>query len=274
MGKLVVHNQYEFHVQTYGKQTHPPLVFLHGFMGSGQDFTDAIANLVGKYFCVTVDLPGHGLTKVWGDETAYRMENTGAALIGLLQTLNLEKCNLVGYSMGGRLALYLALIFPDYFNRVCLESASPGLQTAEQRDRRVQHDLELAKKLETQGFETFVHQWYAQPLFASARQHSSFAQMISRRLGNNPLNLAMSLRNLGTGVQPNLWQKLSRLALPMLLLTGERDLKFVTLNRQMSAHSGQMRLETAPKCGHNIHLENVALFVQKLNRFLSSNKIS
>ena len=96
-------------------------------MGNSHEFDEAIQLLSDKFYCLTVDLPGHGKTQVLGGDEYYKMANTAHALINLLDELKIIKCFLVGYSMGGRLALYLTLHFPQRFPKVVLESASPGL---------------------------------------------------------------------------------------------------------------------------------------------------
>lgn len=120
---------YQFHYSFTGNSNKPLIVFLHGFMGNIHEFDEAISLLYDEFYYLTIDLPGHGKTQVLGSDECYTMANTAQALINLLDQLKISQCFLVGYSMGGRLALYLTLHFPERFPQVVLESASPGLQT-------------------------------------------------------------------------------------------------------------------------------------------------
>ncbi|HEY9645477.1 MAG TPA: 2-succinyl-6-hydroxy-2,4-cyclohexadiene-1-carboxylate synthase [Chroococcidiopsis sp.] len=264
---------YIFNYDSQGKSTDFPILFLHGFMGDRHEFSDVIPHLSSHFYCVAVDLPGHGNTQVTAGANYYQMSSTAHGLIEFLDALGIEQCVLVGYSMGGRLALYLALHFPQRFVRVILESASPGLETQAERDQRRQHDFSRAQALETQPFSQFLDHWYDQPLFQSIKAHPDFAKLRQRRLQNDPLELAKSLRYLGTGMQPSLWPNLQTNPVPLLLIVGERDQKFVAINTAMRDRSQppfpQPQLEIIPHCGHNVHWEDANAFVHHVHTFLA-----
>lgn len=269
MEKVLKIENYEFNYYSRGNTTNTAILFLHGFTGDHKEFNEAISLLSNEFYCLSVDLPGHGKTKVNGGDELYRMEHTAEGLIQFLNALNIDQCILAGYSMGGRLALYTALHFPQYFQKVILESASPGLKTQEERDIRIHNDLRLAEQLETEDFLEFLNRWYSQSLFLSIKRHTNFAMMLERRLQNNPLDLSKSLRNLSTGIQPSLWKKLQGYSIPSLLLVGDLDKKFVDINTEMCRLCKFAQLEIVKNCGHNIHFENVGLFAQILRRFLT-----
>ena len=172
--------------------------------------------------------------------------------------------------MGGRLALYLTIHFPQYFQRVVLESASAGLSSAATRSDRLAKDMQMATNLETGDFRLFLENWYQQPIFANLRSHPHFAQMLEQRLNNSPSQLAKSLRNLSTGKQPSLWEKLPEIEVPLLLLVGELDAKFIQINQQMAQGCKFSQLEIIPNCGHNIHFENPDIFTEKIQTFLET----
>lgn len=261
---------YQFHYFLKGSNNQPTILFLHGFMGNSQDFDAAISLLSKNFYCLAFDLPGHGKTRVMGGEDCYTMPKTAQALITLLDELKIDKCLLFGYSMGGRLALYMSLYFPSRFDKVILESASPGLRHKSEREQRLQADLHLAQKLKTSHFKDFLLNWYNQPLFKSLKDYQDFEQLIERKLDNNPIELAKSLRNMGTGNQPSLWEELENNQIPMLLLTGEYDDKFIAINTEMASLCPKAKLEVIPKTGHNIHLENLNKFVTILINFYCS----
>ncbi|PSB01015.1 2-succinyl-6-hydroxy-2,4-cyclohexadiene-1-carboxylate synthase [Merismopedia glauca CCAP 1448/3] len=261
-------DNYHFNYCSIGNSSNLPILFLHGFMGDYQEFYESILLLSNQFYCLAVNLPGHGKTQVIGGEKYYKIEYIAEGLLEFLKSLNIPKCILIGYSMGGRLALYLALHFPTYFSHIILESASPGLKTPEEREDRVQTDLKLAEELENQNLSSFLTKWYNQPLFASIKQNPDFDRMLERRLQNNPQELAKALRNLSTGLQPSLWSKLKSNPIPLLLIVGELDRKFIGINNEMLSLCQVARLEIVSNCGHNVHLEKVDLFGEKIRDFI------
>jgi 2-succinyl-6-hydroxy-2,4-cyclohexadiene-1-carboxylate synthase len=263
----IFNNNYHFYYSFNGNINQPKILFLHGFIGDSQDFSSVISLLSKNYCCLAVDLPGHGKTRVIGDEICYNMSNTAQALIRLLDDLQIDKCLLLGYSMGGRLALYMTLHFPDRFERVVLESASPGLKTKAERSHRFQADLQIAQKLENSNIKEFLLNWYDRPLFQSLKNSPKFDRLIEARLTNNPIELAKSLRNMGTGNQPSLWEKLEQNQIPLLLLAGEYDRKFTTINTEITSLCPAASLKIIPKAGHNVHFENIDRFADTVRQF-------
>lgn len=256
------------HYSCWGNLHQPVILFLHGFLGSGDDYRQICTELKDKFCCLTVDLPGHGKTTGNADETNYQMPQTAQALIALLDRLTIDQCFLVGYSMGGRLALYLTLHFPQRFSQVILEGASPGLKTEMERAQRRAVDEKLAQKLETIPFKAFLLEWYHQPLFQSLRQQHNWEKLIEHRLEQNPKELSKSLRNMGTGNQPSLWEKLPENSVPILLLVGEYDHKFRQINTEIFQRCPLAQLKIIPHTGHNIHWENPQIYVKELIQFL------
>lgn len=237
-------------------------------MGDCHDFERVIINLSG-FCCLAVDLPGHGQTIVQQDSD-YQMPNVAQALINLLIELNIKQCILVGYSMGGRIALYLAIHFSQYFHGVILESASPGLSSQLERDRRIAKDSKLAEQLESLDFTDFIQQWYSKALFASLAKHPHYPEAIARRLCNDPNQLAKSLRLIGLGTQPTLWKSLPQIQIPLLLIVGELDPKFVKINQMMANSCPQASLYRINGTGHNVHFENPLQF-SKLLKYFAAN---
>ena len=234
-------------------------------MGDSEEFLATIASL-SEFCCLVVDLPGHGQTEVC-DDLDYQMPNVAKALIGLLNKLAIEQCFLVGYSMGGRIALYLTIFFPQYFQGVILESASPGLETRPKRDRRIEQDLRLAARLESQDLTQFLKQWYANPLFASFVRHPDYNRAIARRQRNDPIKLARSLRYMGLGMQPSLWRYLKDVRVPILLVVGEFDAKFIAINQKIASLCLQSKLRIVKNSGHNVHFERPQEFIKLIELF-------
>ena len=265
---MIIKN-YHFHYSFTGSTTQKTILFLHGFMGNSHEFDDAILLLSKEFLCLTIDLPGHGKTQVLGSDEYYTMANTACALIELLDHLKIPQCFLVGYSMGGRLALYLTLYFPQRFTRVVLESASPGLLTEAERLERVKRDSQIARKLSRSvgnDFANFLLTWYNQRIFSFINEHPQFQKLIENRLQNNPVELAKSIRIMGTGCQPSLLEKLKDNTNTLLLLVGEYDDKFIDINTKM-ANICNCQLKVVSHSGHNIHFENTLSFVANLREF-------
>lgn len=265
-------DNYKFNYSLINNPNKPLILFLHGFMGNIDEFDEAIELLSDEFSYLTIDLPGHGKTQVLGGDEYYTIPNTAQALINLLDELQINQCFLVGYSMGGRLALYLTLHFPECFSKVVLESASPGLATEAERLERIKRDCQIGRKLarsiEKSDFAAFLSNWYTQQIFGNIKNYPKYNLMVESRLQNQPVELAKSLHFMGTGCQPSLWEKLQQNNTPLLLLAGEYDEKFIDINQKMANICEFAQLKIIKNAGHNIHFENTHEFVDNLRIFL------
>ncbi len=251
-----------------GSPDHPAVLFLHGFMGSSADWQDAVAAIGDRTFCIALDLPGHGASLGLASE-AYTMEATARAAVLVLDELDVERPVVVGYSMGGRLAFYLALRYPGRCAGLFLESASPGLASEEERTARRAADEEKAKRLESGDFDAFLEDWYRQPVFAPlAKDEGLLRRTIVARRRNDPAELARSLRKMGVGSQPSLWGELEGLTVPALAVAGGLDEKYVRVSSQMAGISQRVEQAVIPGVGHNVHDEAPAEYVALLGRLL------
>ena len=245
-------------------------LLLHGFTGSSQSWgaglLDGLASLGRPP--VLVDLPGHGRRAGASQPGRFTLE---AVLESILDAAGHEPFDLVGYSMGGRMALALAARHPERVSRLVLESASPGLATTEEREARRARDEVLARELERGGMEAFVDSWERQPLFESqaALPTQVLAEQRARRLLNDAASLASCLRGLGTGSQPSFWDALPQLTVPTLVLAGESDEKFVEIGRRMAEALPRARLTVVPGAGHAVHLERPAAWLAHVAGFLT-----
>lgn len=232
----------------------------------------ALPHLATKHTVVTVDLPGHGQAATSTNKNDYTMEATSADLVGLMASLGHSRFDLLGYSMGGRLALFTAVHYPEHIQRLVLESASPGLKTAEERNARVQADNALADRIEQDGIEQFVDFWESISLWDSQQQLSDRSRNRLRqlRLTNHPTGLALSLREMGTGRQPSMWPHLAAFKNPTLLLTGELDMKFCNIAADMMNLLPTAAHQTIQGAGHTIHLEKPAIWVKSVTAFLAA----
>jgi len=247
----------------------PALVLLHGFTGSAVAWRGFTAGFLETHRVIGLDALGHGLSDAPADPARYAMPQVAADFVALLDKLELENVALLGYSMGGRLALYLALTHPERVSRLILESASPGLANTAVRQARTASDNALAERLEREGVESFVAYWEKLPLWDSQVQLPASVRAVQHalRLRNNPQGLANSLRGMGTGVQPSLWERLPGLTIPTLLIAGELDQKFCEIGRQMQANLPDARLAIVPGAGHTVHLERPSEFEYLVKEF-------
>lgn len=261
------------HYRVTGKPGAPLVVFLHGFLGSSDDWTEILPEFEASFRCAVVDLPGHG--KSCGDSGGVSCSflDTATALIDVVDAIDAPSFSLVGYSMGGRLALYTASVYAMRVDRLVLESASPGLRTECERAARRERDELLARQLESGALGAFVRQWYEQPLFASlARNPARREALIARRLRNSAHGLAASLRGMGTGAQAPLWAELASNTIPTLLVAGEDDSKFVALGREMEQACAEAHLKVLPGAGHCVHYETPSAYTEVVKAFLEGSE--
>lgn len=266
--------EYKFNYYLNVNINKPLILFLHGFMGNINEFDEAIKLLCEDFSYLILDLPGHGKTQVLGSDEYYKIEPTAQAIINLLDELKIDKCHLIGYSMGGRLALYLTLHFPEHFIKVVLESASPGLKTQAERLERIRRDAQIAKKLSRTiiqiDFAAFLSSWYSQPIFGSIKNHPEFERLLENRFQNHPIELTKSLQFMGTGNQPSLWGKIKDNITLLLLVVGENDKKFRDINTEIANICKVAQLKIISNTAHNIHFENTVEFVQNIREFFKS----
>jgi len=222
-----------------------PVVLLHGFTQTRQSWRRTIA--AGRYRAIAPDLPGHGLA-------AERRPASFAACAAYVRALAGGPCTLVGYSMGGRVALHTALTLPGLVERLVLVGASPGIADPAEREARRRADLELAGRIEAIGVEAFAAEWGGQPLFAGQEERVAAAAHADR-LRNTAAGLAAALRGLGTGVMPPLWDRLGELSIPVTLVLGERDEKFRAIAERMAPAISDCRVEIVAGAGHAAQLE-------------------
>lgn len=246
-----------------------PLLLLHGFTGDGRTWSEVAEHLPDLHL-LAPDLPGHGASTFFHEVTACNFEAAAKALVTMLDRLQVPRCHLMGYSMGGRLGLYLALEHPQQLASLLLESASPGLPDEAQRIARREADSELARFAIARGIEAFVQRWEAVPVLATEQRLSSESRRAQRqqRLSCRPSGLAASLLGMGTGSQPWLGNRLQELNLPVLLLAGGLDAKFRQIAVEMQRQIPGAEMRIVPETGHNQHLEAPRLVAAQIREFL------
>jgi 2-succinyl-6-hydroxy-2,4-cyclohexadiene-1-carboxylate synthase len=224
------------------------VVMLHGFAGTSRAFDAVRALLPAQRFeSLALDLPGHGSRS---RETAPDLK----ACIQLVLDASPERFVLCGYSQGGRIALHVALAAPARVARLVPVSTSPGIESEQERAARRASDDALASQIERDGLERFAERWRSQPLFAD--EPANVAELArADHVRNTPAGLAAALRGLGAGTMEPVWERLGELEMPVRLLAGERDEKYVEIARRMAALLPHCELAIVPG-GHGLLLES------------------
>lgn len=231
-------------------------MLLHGFTHTGQSWGPVARELGERYRALAPDIRGHG--------TAAEIEPVELdAVIEDVVALGGPRFTLAGYSMGGRIALHVAVLHPERVRRLVLIGASPGIEDDAERAQRAASDEALAAEIERSTIEGFATRWAQTPVLAGAPAYVAAAAHADR-LRNTPAGLARALRGLGTGALPSLWPALPALTVPVTLIVGERDAKFQAIARAMAARLGDGRVIAVSGAGHAVHLEQPAAVARAL----------
>jgi 2-succinyl-6-hydroxy-2,4-cyclohexadiene-1-carboxylate synthase len=234
----------------------PRIVLVHGFTQTRRCWGPAAEGLAVDHEVVSIDAPGHGRSG-HDDAGLWASADLLAATGG--------RGTWIGYSMGARLALHVALARPEVVERLVLIGATPGLRLEAERRARIAADEQLARKLEAEGVEAFIDDWLALPLFVGLTAEQACR---AERLENRVEGLAASLRSVGTGQQEPLWDRLGAIPVPVLWVTGELDVKFGAIADEAADHCPLAQRATIADASHTAHLEQPARFEAEVRRFL------
>lgn len=235
------------------------MVFVHGFTQTANSWKPIAARFAADgYESIVVDAPGHG-----GSSTVRADVRRAADML----TAQCGAGVYIGYSMGGRLCMHAALMYPHLVRGLAAIGASPGIADEDERATRRRDDDALAVHIEEVGVEAFIDEWLAQPLFAGL---AADAEDRADRLRNTPEGLANSLRHAGTGAQGSLWARLHELNMPVLTMAGELDEKFAAIGRQIAAWAPHGRFVDITGCGHAAHLQDPGQVIAILQNWLNT----
>lgn len=237
------------------------VVLLHGFSGTHRAWDGVIDRLpAARYLSLALDLPGHG-----EHADAERVGGEAITFAGCVEHVLAhapERFALCGYSLGGRIALHVALAVPERVSRLVLVSTTAGIESSSERAERSDVDDRLAGELERIPFDDFIERWRTQPLFAGdPPEVGALAREDQHR--NRPDALAAVLRGVGTGEMAPLWSRLGELQMPVTVIAGERDAKFQALGQRMVDLLPDADLIVLPG-GHGLPLENPAAVARVL----------
>lgn len=251
------------HAETVGVDGADRLVLVHGFTQTGRCWGPFAEDLAKDHEVMLVDAPGHG-----GSSTVRADLWEGAELVGATG----GGATYVGYSMGGRLALHLALARPGLVERLVLIGATGGIDDDAERAARRAADGALADHLLDVGVPAFLDEWLAQPLFAGLTTATACRD---ERLANTAEGLASSLRLAGTGTQEPLWDRLGAIGVPVLLLAGVDDAKFSAVAGRLARSIGpNATVALVPRAGHSAQLESPLDTASIVRRWLRAHPIT
>jgi 2-succinyl-6-hydroxy-2,4-cyclohexadiene-1-carboxylate synthase len=246
------------------------LFFLHGFTGCAMDWLPIVSSLNKRFNYYLVDLVGHGKSDSPKEGYNYFIDS----IVNQLREIIISLCNknivLVGYSLGGRVALNFALKNRMLLKGLILESSSWGISDEYLKDKRAEEDERLAEFIENNPIEKFIDYWMNLDLFNTQRRFSNEmrSQIRERKLENNKIGLANSLRYSGTGKMEPLSNSIKDLTLKTLLVTGGLDSKFTDINDNMVKFLTNAEHLIIKNAGHNTHLEEPQRFIEAVNNFI------
>ncbi len=230
-----------------------PLVFLHGFLGSPSEWDPVISQLKWSG-------PKHPLPLSAASHWTQGLERIVEALP--------PTCVLIGYSMGARIALGVALSNPLRVRGLCLIAGHPGLGDAD-RESRYHHDQEVAARVVRQPWAAFLDDWYRQEVFASVDEVTR-VQWVQQRASLDRGYHAELLRCYSVGRQPDFWPQLRELRASTVVVVGEDDKKYVEIAQRMRQRATQLQIQVVPSAGHAVHRERPREFAAILQTFLTS----
>ena len=260
-------------VESSGHGAGPALVLLHGFTRDHREW-EPLLPCFDHYRTIRVDLIGHGKSDSPDAATRYSMSHAVDDLMALLHHLEIERTALLGYSLGGRVALHLAVEAPELLWALVIESSSPGIEDPGERAARATSDEKLALSIERDGVEAFVERWQSQPLFASqSRLPAAVLESQKRqRLANSAGGLANSLRGMGAGAQQFLLPQMAAIDVPALFIAGELDERYAALAHRMASEVPGAASQIIEGAGHTTHLEQLETFAEAAGRFLALHR--
>ncbi|GIU20652.1 MULTISPECIES: 2-succinyl-6-hydroxy-2,4-cyclohexadiene-1-carboxylate synthase [unclassified Shewanella] len=256
---------------TAGKSDSPAVVFLHGFLGSKQDWQEIVEQLKDDFFCISLNLPGHGFNHL--ESSSVELPTPGfipcAELIHTtLEQLNVSQYHLVGYSLGGRIALHLARLYPQALLSLTLESCHPGLQNKAARTERKANDRAWAQKLQILPIRGFLDLWYQQAVFSDLSQ-TEREHLIDKRSHNQPLMLANCYQATSLAEQDDLRDTPSLLTASSHFIAGHQDTKFMALAKRWQEQQ-PLSVHCIHASGHNVHLAAPQAFAKQLASIFTS----
>lgn len=258
-------------IKKYGDPKNEAIIFLHGFLGSQDDWKEIISELDKEFYCVAIDLPGHGSSINISTPLENGFDYCNHLIENAINQLQLKKYILVGYSLGGRIALnYLKDKKDLNLKGLILESAHFGLVSSVEKNQRLKHDERWAKLFAIQNIEFTLSQWYQQKIFDDLTEDEQY-DLIQKRKHNYGVYLANMLLSTSLSKQENNLETLKNNKLPTIYICGEKDQKYCKLSEQLNGIE-TLKLAQFEGAGHNVHQYNPLKYAKYIKEFISSIK--
>ena len=250
-------------------QSKPALILIHGFLGNINDWTPYLPQLQKQFNCLTLNLPGHGNNHP--EEHHYHFDIITENFLTLLKTHNISSCYVLGYSLGGRVAQHIAFKYPHVIKKLILESASPGLLVETDKNKRLAQNDEWVHTLKKVPLNTFLNQWYQQPLFSTLQNNpEQYKKLLKNRQNNCVKGIIRSLIQHSPTNYKSHWQHLHLLPSNTLYITGNEDKKYVQIGHLIKKKAPHIQIVTLPHCSHMAHFENPQTFFDTCINFLNT----
>lgn len=246
--------------KSWGNPNHPQLVFLHGFMGSHQDFLPIIEKMQSEFYCLAIDLPGHGHSSSFIPQS---IEEFDSLVIEVIKQNTSSSRTLVGYSMGGRIALKLS----SFLQPKALALISSRFFPLNDKEQlvKIKQDLDLIQRLNNESFINFLKTWYSHPIFKTLTIDSrEYDLMLSQRKKQAPDALIQILKLLSSVYYST---NITQIQCPLLYVAGHQDKKYTEELSKIKKHYPQSWLCIFSNCSHALHLEEPHTLAQTLKHF-------
>ena len=253
-------NRSSNHVVLNNQGDSTPTLFLHGFTGTGDSWKEIVSKL--DRFCIAPDIVGHGKSSFNDIDSDYTIDDWCDDLSQILDSLKVDRLNICGYSMGGRLAISFASKYPDRIERLILESTSLGIKDNNAKKERYQEDLKLCKLIES-DYSKFIRGWESSPLFLNQEERNkpAFLKQRKERLSHSPTQLSKALEVFSQGKIKSYEKEFSKFNFPILIINGSDDLKYTLAGEKMSEINKQATQDVVDNTNHNVHLESIDAFI-------------
>ena len=244
-----------------------PILFLHGFSGSSNCWTDIRKEISAP--TLALDVPGHNKSYFLNLDEEYTYKDFRSELFLILNHINVKKVHLLGYSMGGRLAISFTQKYPELVKSLILESSSLGLVSHDEKEAQIEKDDKLLQLINT-SMDEFVSHWSKNPLFINqeSRNKDDFNKLNENRLKHSKDQLSKSLLSLSKANMPAFIEAFSTFDCPVYLINGKEDTKYIKINRDMMKVNKRAKQFIINNSSHNVHIENKNDFILTVNNIL------
>ena len=249
-----------------------PILFIHGFTGSSKSWKNIRKNL--DYPSLAIDIPGHGKSSFNHlNEEYYFKDFTNELYLSLL-SINIKKIHLCGYSMGARLALAFTSKYPNFVKTLILESGTVGISDTEEKDVIRSKDLNKSMRIK-ENLNEFIKDWEGNTLFDQqlSRNKEGFIDQREIRLAHDKIQLSKSIEVFSKGNMPYLLNSYVKLSLPIIIINGKDDRKYIKEGRVMLNANDNSKQYIIDEAGHNVHLDNPSLFLKTLSPYLKEENV-